>query len=76
MTSVTVQLSEKEIQAIKARTGKRSAAAALKAWAARANPKRSASQLRTALRQSLKEEAAGRGRRFHTGREAIRWLES
>lgn len=78
MTSVTVQLSEKEIQAIKARTGKRSAAAALKAWAAHANPKRSAGQLRSALRDSLKEEAdaEGKGRRFRTGREAIRWLES
>jgi hypothetical protein len=28
------------------------------------------------LKDSLKEEAAGKGRRFDNGREAIRWLES
>ena len=76
MTNVTVQLSDREIEALKARTGKRSAAAALKAWAARANAKRSAAELRAALKESLKEEAAGKGRRFDSGREAIRWLES
>jgi hypothetical protein len=76
MTNVTVELSEREIEALKARTGKRSAAAALKAWAARANAKRSAAELRAALKDSLKEEAAGKGRRFDSGREAIRWLES
>jgi hypothetical protein len=38
MTNATVQLSDQEIAALKARTGKRSAAAALKAWAARAIP--------------------------------------
>lgn len=76
MTNVTVQLSDGEIEALKARTGKRSAAAALKAWAARANPKRSAAALRAALKDSLKEEAAGKGRRFGSAREAVRWLES
>jgi hypothetical protein len=76
MTNVTVQLSDREIAALKARTGKRSAAAALKAWAVRANSKRSAVELRTALKDSLKEEAVGKGRRFRSGREAIRWLES
>ena len=76
MTSVTVQLSDREIEALKSRTGKRSAAAALKAWAARANAKRSIADLRAALKDSLKEETAGKGRRFSTGREAIRWLES
>jgi hypothetical protein len=76
MTSVTVQLSDREIEALKSRTGKRSAAAALKAWAARANAKRSIADLRAALKGSLKEEATGKGRRFSTGREAIRWLES
>ena len=50
--------------------------AALKAWAAHANAKRSAAELRAALKESLKEEAAGKGRRFDSGREAIRWLES
>jgi hypothetical protein len=76
MTNVTVQLSDREIEALKARTGKRNAAAALKAWAARANAKRSAAELRTALKDSLKEEATGKGRGFGSGREAIRWLES
>jgi hypothetical protein len=76
MTSVTVELSDREIEALKARTGKRSAAAALKAWAARANAKRSAADLRAALKESLNEESAGKGQRFDSGREAIRWLES
>jgi hypothetical protein len=76
MTNVTVQLTDREIRALKSRTGKRSAAAALKAWAARANAKRSIADLRAALKDSLKEETAGKGRRFSTGREAIRWLES
>lgn len=58
------------------RTGKRSAAPALAAWAARANAKRSAAELRAVLKNSLKEETAGKGRRFGSGREAIRWLES
>ena len=76
MTKVTVQLSDREIEALKARTGKRSAAAALKAWAARANAKRSIAELRAALKDSSKEEATGKGRRFGSSREAIRWLES
>jgi hypothetical protein len=42
----------------------------------RANPKRSAAALRAALKQSLKEESAGKGQRFRSGREAIRCLES
>jgi len=73
---VTIQLGERGIEALKARAGKRSAAAALKAWAARANAKRSAADLRAALKDSLKEETAGKGRRFASEREAIRWLES
>ena len=76
MTSVTVQLSDREIEALKERTGKRSAAAALKEWAARANAKRSAVELRNALKESLKEESDGKGRPFSSGREAMRWLES
>ena len=76
MTDVTIQLSDGEIEALKARTGKRSATAALKAWAARANARRSAAQLRGALKDSLKEETTGKGRRFDSGREAIRWLEN
>jgi hypothetical protein len=67
---VTVQLSDREIEALKARTGKRSAAAALKAWAARANAKRSIAELRAALKDSLKEESTGKGRSFRSGREA------
>jgi hypothetical protein len=76
MTSVTVQLTEQEIKALKARTGKRNAEAALKAWAARANAGRTSADLREALKESLQEEAVGKGRRFRSGREAIRWLES
>ena len=59
-----------------ARTGKRSAATALKAWAARANAKRSTAELRAAPKDSLKEEAAGKERRFDSSRDAIQWLES
>lgn len=40
------------------------------------NVKRSAAELRASLKDSLKEEVAGKGRRFDSGREAIRWLES
>lgn len=76
MTSVTVQLSEREIRALKALTGKRNAEAALKAWASRANAERTVAQLRAALKESLKEEAAAKGKTFRSGREAIRWLES
>jgi len=76
MENVTVQLSDREVEILKERTGKRSAEAALKAWVTRANPRRTSSELRAALKQSLKEEEAGKGRRFRTGREAIRWLES
>jgi hypothetical protein len=72
MTSVTIQLSEREIKALKARTGKRNVEAALKAWAARANAERTVLELRTAL----KEDTAGKGKHFRSGREAIRWLES
>jgi hypothetical protein len=74
MTSVTVRLTDREIKMLKARTGERDASAALKAWVTRANPKRSTAELRTALRESLKEEAAGKGRTFRSGCEAIRWL--
>jgi hypothetical protein len=76
VTSVTVQLSEREIKALKARTGKRNAEAALKAWAARANAERTVAELRAALKESLNEEEAGKGKSFGSGREAIRWLES
>jgi hypothetical protein len=74
MTTVTVRLTVREIRMLKARTGERDASAALKAWVTRANPKRSTAELRTALRESLKEEAAGKGRTFRSGREAMRWL--
>jgi hypothetical protein len=76
MTSVTVELSVQEIRALKARTGETNAGAALKAWVKRANPKHSAAQLKSALKESLKEEAAGKGRASRSGREALRWLES
>jgi hypothetical protein len=74
MTSVTVRLTDREIKLLKARTGERDASAALKAWVLRANPKRSIAELRTALKESLKEEAAGKGKTFRSGREAMRWL--
>jgi hypothetical protein len=43
---------------------------------ARADARRSAAELRAALKDSLEEETAGKGRRFDSAREAIRWLES
>jgi hypothetical protein len=76
MTSVTVQLSDREIEMLKARTGERDPETALKAWVGCANPKRTVAELKAALKESLKEEAAGQARRFRSGREAIRWLES
>lgn len=76
MTTVTVQLTEQQVKMLKARTGKKTTAAALKAWIARSDPKRSTVKLQEALRQSLKEDAAGKGRSFASGKEAIRWLES
>jgi hypothetical protein len=76
MTNVTIQLSEREIKMLKARTGERDARAALKAWVVRANPKRTVAELKAALKESLKEESASHGRRFSSGHEAMRWLES
>lgn len=76
MTSVTVQLTEREIKALEARTGKRNAEAALKAWAVRANVECTSAELRAALKESLQEKGAGKGKRFRSGREAIRWLGS
>ena len=76
MATVVVELSAKDEQVLKARTGQRSAGAALREWIVRANPGRTPSQLKAALTQSRKEEKAGKGRRFASGREALRWLES
>jgi hypothetical protein len=76
MTNVTVQLSKREIEALKSRTGKRTAAAALKAWAACANARRATAELRAALKDSRKEEGDQKGQRFRSGRDATRWLES
>ena len=76
MTHVTIQLSDQDIRVLRARTGKRSPAAAVKAWITRADPKKSVAQLRAALTQSAREEAGGKGQRFKNAREAIRWLES
>ena len=76
MATVVVEISAADTKVLKARTGERSADAALKAWIARANPRRTTAQLRAALLQSRNEEATGKGRRFKSGREAIRWLES
>ena len=74
MTSVTIRLTDREIKMLKARTGERDAPSALKAWVSRVNPKRSTAELRTALKDSLKEEAAGKGKTFRSGREAMRRL--
>lgn len=76
MTNITITLSPEDVRALKVRTGKRSASAALKAWIASADPTHTVEQLRSALTQSGKEEVAGKGRRFKSGREAVRWLES
>ena len=76
MTTVIVELSAKDERVLKARTGQRSAGAALKEWITRANPERTTARLKAALTQSRKEERAGKGRRFTSGREALRWLES
>jgi hypothetical protein len=76
MATVVIERSPEDEKQLKARTGERSASAALRAWISRANPECTATQLRSALTQSRKEEAAGNGRRFQSGREAIRRLES
>ncbi len=76
MTNVTIQLSAQEIRVLKARTGETDTQAALKAWITRADPKRSVAQLRAAIKESKEEESADRGKRFHSGREAMRWLEN
>ena len=76
ITSVTVRLTDRELKMLKARTGEKDASAAVKARITRANPRRSTAQLRAALRQSLKQETAGKGRRFRSGGEPMRWLES
>ena len=76
MTNVMIELSPKEIHTLKMRTGKRTVGAALKAWIASADAHRTNEQLRAALAQSVIEEAEGKGRRFKSGRDAVRWLES
>jgi hypothetical protein len=55
MTSVTIQLTEQEIKALKDRTGKRNAEAALKAWAGRANAERTSASLRAALQEDCRK---------------------
>jgi hypothetical protein len=74
MTSITVRLTDREMRMLKARTGETAASAALKAWITRANPKRPTAELRAALKESLKEEFAGKRRSFQSGREAMHWL--
>jgi hypothetical protein len=76
VTRVTIQLSDQDVKMLKERTGQTNAEAALRVWITHANPKRSSAQLRASLRESMKEEARGKGRSFRSGREAIRWLES
>lgn len=38
--------------------------------------RKSETELRAALRESTKEEAAGKGKTLRSGREALRWLET
>ena len=76
MATVVVELSAKDEKVLKARTGERNASAALIEWITRANPQRNTAQLKAALAHSRAEEKAGKGRRFTSGREALRWLES
>ena len=76
MTTVVVELSANDERVLKARTGQRSTGAALREWITRANPERTTAQLKAALTQSRKEERTGKGRRFTSGGEALRWLES
>jgi hypothetical protein len=75
-THITVELSRDEVRALKKRTGKKTANAALKAWVANADAKYTSAQLKAALEKTLDEESKGKGRRFKSGREAVRWLES
>jgi hypothetical protein len=75
-THITVELSRDDVRALKRRTGKKTANAALKAWVANADTRYTHTQLKSALAKSLAEESKGKGRRFKSGREAIRWLES
>jgi hypothetical protein len=76
MVTVTVQLTERQVETLRARTGVSSVPAALKAWVAAADARRSTAELRAALKESLQEEASGKGRRFRTARGAVRWLEN
>lgn len=75
MTTIVIELSSEDEKALKARTGKRGAAA-VREWITRASMERTSAQLKTALNRSRKEEATGKGRRFKSGHEAIRWLEN
>jgi hypothetical protein len=75
VTTIVIELSPEDEKALKVRTGKRGAAA-VREWIARASTERTSAQLKAALTRSRKEEAMGKGRRFKSGREAVRWLES
>jgi len=48
---------------------------AQKEWIESASTECSVAELKAALKESRKEEAAGKGRRFESGRVAMRWLE-
>lgn len=76
MTTITIELTAQEVSALKARTGKRTPTAALRAWVGKADESRSAAEIRAALQNSSKEESQGKGRRFKAGRDAIKWLGS
>jgi len=75
MTSVTVHLSESRNQDAQGTHRRTGSGAALKAWVDRANPKRTAADSKLRC-ESHEGRSRGQGRRFLSGREAIRWLES
>jgi hypothetical protein len=73
---LTVELSRDEVRALKTRTGKKTASAALKAWVSNADARHCIEQLKTALSNSRDEQPNGKGRAFKSGRDAVRWLEN
>jgi hypothetical protein len=61
--------------ALMERTGQRTPGKALIAWINAAKTSHSAAEIKAAIQKSSEEDKAGRGRRFKTAREAVRWLE-
>ncbi|MDO9451266.1 MAG: hypothetical protein Q7J29_00230 [Stagnimonas sp.] len=74
MTTITIELTPSQERALKSRTGKRTAAAAAKAWIETGAI--TAEQIRHALKGSIAEEKAGKMKSFDTAAAAMKWLES